>query len=189
MEHIKLFEEFTNLKIDSLYHSTDIDAFFSIILLNELAGVTPQEINGVLVRGVSCTYDKNFIYKNKDITLELSYTLTEKWKTYNVNFFTTEFGKQKAKEHNLENVDEKEVFIVTGDIFSKKSVKPLSKYLVSIRINKDIVLPEDIKEILESSYNHIKIYDYKNKNITKKIIKNKGIGFDMDNFISGFDEY
>jgi hypothetical protein len=190
--HIKLYEEFHHefQKTNNFYHSTDIDAFYSIIFQNKLAGITPQEIEGKMVRGISCTRDKNFVYKNSDITLELSTSLTKQFKTYNVDFFSTNFGKERKLQHDLTEVDEKEIFIVTGDINSEKALSPLSKFLVSIRLNKKgMVLPNDIIEILEINYNKVRIYNSVGKDITKTIIKNKiGIGFDSDDLM-GFNDF
>jgi hypothetical protein len=188
--YILLFENFLEMN-NNLYHSTNLDALFAILFQNKLAGITPQEINGEMVRGVSCTSDKNFNYKNSDITLELNSSLKDKYETYELNFFETDFGKQRQKQHNILIEDEKEIFVVTGDINKESSIKPLSKYLVSIKLNReDVKLPEDIKEILEVNYSKIKIYDYKGKNITNKVIKNPvGLGFDGDDMLGGFADF
>ncbi len=191
MKFLQLFEKFIQTTTN-IYHSTDLTALYAILFQNRLAGTTPQEIDGVMVRGVSCTRDKNFIYKGYDITLELDInSISKKWKIYDVDFFKTDFGKSKMSKHSLKNEDEKESFIITGDINSEHSIKPLSKYLVSIHLNKKgMSLPEDIKEILEMSFHKVKIYNSDNKDITKTIIKNKvGIGFDSDDFIGGFNDF
>ncbi len=185
------FEKYT-VKSNNLYHSTNLDSIFFILFSNKLAGATPQEINGEMVRGVSCSYDKNYIYKDSDITLELNFSLKDKYKTYEVNFFETNFGRERQKQHNIAVEDEKEVFVVTGGIDDETSIKPLYKYLVSIKLNTEGArLPEDVKEILESNYHRIKIYNHVGKDITKTIIKNPvGIGFDSDDsFIGGFNDF
>jgi hypothetical protein len=189
--YIFTFENYT-VKNNNLYHSTNLDSLFVILFSNKLAGATPQEINGEMFRGVSCSYDKNYIYRDSDITLELNSLLKDKYKTYEVNFFETNFGKQRQKQHNIAIEDEKEIFVVTGSLDKETSLKPLSKYLVSIKLNKEgMRLPEDVKELLETNYSKIKIYNHKGKDITKTIIKNPvGIGFDGGgDFIGGFNDF
>lgn len=192
----KKFEDFKSTpeseENDNLYHSTDLEALNSILFLNKLAGVTPQEIKpDVMVRGISCTSDKNYVYKNYDITLELDSSLKRKYKCININFFETEFGKSKQKEHNLKVEDEKEVFIITGSIDDESYLSPLAKYLVSIKLNKKgVVLTPDMKDIIESNYKKIKIYNYLNKDITNTIIKNKNkIASDLNDINMGYDDY
>ncbi len=173
MSYIKNFENFSNnLNDNTIYHSTDLESLFQILLNNQLIGTTPIEIDKKMYRGVSCTTDKSFIYKNKNITLFLnSDLLAEKWDLVNVDFFSTEFGKERTKLHNLKVEDEKEVFVVLGDINSNKAINPVSKYLKGIRINnKNLKLPEDILELLMDY--KVSIYDYKNKDISKNIFKN-----------------
>jgi hypothetical protein len=172
MEYIKCFESFSSIE-NTIYHSTDLESLYSILMHNQIIGATPIEIDGKMYRGVSCTNDSTFIYKNREFTLFLdSNLLSEKWDLVNVDFFSTKFGKERAEKHNLKVEDEKEVFVVLGDINSEKSIKPLSKYLKGIRINfKDVKLPKDILEFL-TYYNSIKIFDYKNKDVSKKYIKN-----------------
>ena len=188
VKHIKVFEDFKSdikneipneiLNNSNLYHSTDMDSLYMMLFQNKLAGSTPQEINGEMFRGVSCTRDKNFIYKNKEITIELKSTVSDKYRCVEVDFFKTNYGKDRTIEHGLIPEDEKETFVITGKINSDSSISPLSKYLTSIKINKKgLLLNSDIIEVLEIDFNKIKIYDYIGKDITKKYIKKKDLDY------------
>lgn len=192
---ILLFENFISLKY-SIYHSTDKDALFAILFQNRLAGITPQEIDNKMYRGVSCTKDKNFNYKNNDVTIELdAEALSKKWKLVNIDFFSTEFGKSRLSKHELEKVDEKEVFVITGNIDSEKSIQPLSKYILSIKLNKKgFVLSDDIKEILNANFSHIKIYNHLGKDITKTIVNKRKSNILDSDYLDGnmgmyFDDF
>lgn len=168
-----------------LYHSTDTDSLFSILLQNCLAGSTLQEIDDKMVHGVSTTSDSSFIYKNYPITLVLNYSkLAERYKIIDLNFFETEKGKQKVNDFNLEIVDEKEKFIIT------KNITNITKYISFIRINnKKIIISPDLKELIGGS--GLKVKDYTGKDITKKYNSNiGGISSDFSDFNSGgFDMY
>ena len=168
MKYIKTYEAWEMIE-ENLYHSIEeTEVLYSMLFHDKIGGSTPQEIDGKIYLGISCTKDRKFIYKNRPITIELDYNLSKKYECVDINFFDTDFGKSKQQKHNLE----KETFIITGTKIG--GYLPLSNYLISIKLNnKHVVLSDDIIDILKNGYPDIIIYNHLGNIITKKIFKNK----------------
>ena len=168
-------------EMNLLYHSTDVDSLLSILMQNSIACSTYQEIDDKMVMGTSFTKNDSFIYNNSDVTIIIdSDRIKNKFNMTEIDFFKTKFGMNRKKIFKLDTNDEAEVFVYPKTK-STKSIKA-SDCLYAIRLNKNIKLDDDIVEIINSDFPNIKIFNNKNKDITRSTLNFKNKSFNLKYF-------